>query len=377
MIQKPIFRTLLFIGLSILLWGIYFLLYIQTDVIVRNLLDAKGNESLLTQWIYEFYPRLQTEKWRFDEIFFLRKAHQVLLRNTLTLQLILLCLSYWYIIKNKIQNLWHKNIDVSIDSSHLTYYITPVLYSCLAFVVYDFVMEFQGLIAFKGFYKPIGIGKLLLPSFPSLVLLWGIYLVLWISIITVMTLPYKWISASFAVIGFVYYQLIFSGFEKYDHGYTTMTYALMVYPFVLYEQEKSTSNRTAAWGIWLIQCLICLSYFYSGAEKILISGWDWVASNNLQQHLLMHEINTGIKISQFDFLCKLLSLGTLLFQCSFIGILFFKRMRYIILPIGFIFHTSTYFLLGAGGIINPWWVMYLFFLFPLQPLETKSNRSEL
>ncbi len=377
MIRKHMIHALIFVGLSILLWVLYFLLHIKAENIVHDLLSAQGHESFFTKWIYEIYPRLKTEKWRFDEGFFLTKSHQVLLRNTFTVQLILFSLSYWYLIKNKVHNLWNKTIQVSIHSSYLTKYITPLLYGCLAFVIYDFVIEFPNLTAFKYFYNPIGIGKFLLPSFPSLVFLWILYGILWISIMAIITMPHKWISGSIACLGFIYYQLIFSGFEKYDHGYTTLTYVLMVYPFVLYEQEKNKSNAIPAWGIVLIQYLISLSYFYSGVEKILISGWGWIASNNLQQHLIMHGQNAGIQIAQFPLLCILLSLVVVVFQCSFILVPFFKPLRYVILPVGFLFHTGTYILLGAGGIINPWWVMYLFFLFPLQSLETKSNQDEL
>jgi len=369
--KKDTTQTLLFIALSIVLWLMYGYVLECSDDVVHQILQSGTNKNQWTQWIYDFYPRLQTEKWRFDEQFFLTKSHQLLLRNTWIVQLILLITVYWYLIKNRLNTVYIQTFSVTTDSQIITKYITPSLYLCLGIVVYDAIVEFQDLIYFKAFYSPIGIGKLLLPVFPSLLFLWILYLVLLGSIVSIVCLPYKWISASISLMAFIYYQLLFSGFDKYDHGYTTLTYAMLVYPFILFEQEKNTSKYTPAWGIVLIQLMISLSYFYGGLEKILISGWDWVATDNLQQHLLLHQTHWGSYLASYPTVCKGLSFGVILLQCSFILLPFFKNLRYILLPIGFIFHTATWLLLGAGGLINPWWCLYLFFLIPLQAQETK------
>ena len=369
-------RSLIFIALSAMLWCLYFQVSSQAHYLVHAILHNTAESNYWTNWIYELYPRLQTEKWRFDENFFLQKFHQLLLRNTIVVQLVIPIMAFWNSIKTPLKNKSSQLFNVSISSIYLNKYITPLLYGCLAYIFYDALVDLKDLAYFKALYSPVGIGKLLLPYFPSITFLWLLYSTLIGCIIAVVFFPYKWVSASICLLAFLYYQLIFFGFDKYDHGYATLTYAMMVYPFVLYEQDKNKNASTPAWGIVLIQLLICLSYFYGGMEKILISGWDWVALNNLQQHLMLNGTALGIELSKFPILCKGLSIGVILFQCGFILLPFIKPLKYILLPIGFIFHTLTWLLLSAGGIINPWWFMYLFFLFPLQSLEIKSNLNE-
>jgi hypothetical protein len=238
-------------------------------------------------------------------------------------------------------------------------------------VVYDALSEFNELSFYSPFYNPTGTGKYLLPIFPSLHLLWLLYAILLGSIAAILFLPQKWLSAIIAVIAFLYYQLILFGFGKYDHGFTTLTYALLVYPFFLWDTQKSKATVVPGWSIVLIQLLLCLSYFYCGMEKLFISGVDWFYSDNLKQLLLIHPSTIGLQLSMHPILCQWLSFGVVAMQCSFIALPFYKKLRYILLPAGFIFHSATWLLLDAGGWFNPWWGMYLFFLFPLQPQETK------
>lgn len=366
-------QFLLLISLSIILWLIYAYAIHYSEVLVLKILTTDPNTTFLSKWIYNLYPRLYTEQWRFDNVFFIHKSHQLLIRNTIIIQFILIITVYWNAISIPFKIKKQQLFQQSIPSSYLNKVLTPVLYLCLLFVVYDAIFDFTDLIYFKGFYTPIGIAKMILPSFPSYTTLWIIYITLLLSITSVIFFPYKWISSSLALLAFIYYQLLFYGFNKFDHGYTTLTYAMMVYPFVLYEQEKFNSKSVNAWGVILIQLLICLAYFYGGMEKILISGWSWISENTFQQHLILHQTHWGLILSKNTLLCQMLSICVIIFQCSFILLPFFKKLKYILLPIGLLFHTLTWILLDAGGLINPWWIMYLFFLVPLQPLEIESN----
>jgi hypothetical protein len=341
-----------------------------TSTLTHEILIASPGTKGWTRWVYEFYPRLQIEKWRFSETFFLSKAEQILTRVTFTLQVFLILFSFRSLFSKKIAGTYNKLTDLSIDRRFIPY-ITLLLYTSLLLVVYNAIWEFNALAYFSPFYKPTGIGKLLLPIFPSIAAMWFIYAVLIGSIAAVILLPKKWISAIVAVLAFIYYQLILFGFGKYDHGYSTLTYALLIYPFFLWEVEDSKDATVSAWSIVLIQWMICLSYFYCALEKITTSGIDWFASDNLQQHLLLHETALGLKLASYPNLCMLLSFGVVLLQLSFIGLPFQKKLTYLLLPAGFIFHTATWILLDAGGWFNPWWGVYLFFLFPLQPQETK------
>jgi hypothetical protein len=371
MIKHPLYRqSFLFITLSFMLWVIYSIAVHYTVVLTHEVLQADPNNKGWTHWVYELYPRLQTEKWRFSNSFFLSKATQLLIRITLVLNIILGLYIYKIFISKKITNTYHRLIDQSIQRKFIPY-ITILLYTCLLLVVYNAIIEFKALILFSPFYKPTGIGKLFLPAFPSLFILWLIYSALIGSIIAVIVFPKKWMASSIAVIAFIYYQLILFGFGKYDHGYSTLTYALLIYPFFLWETEQSKENSVPAWSIVLIQWMICLSYFYCGLEKIFTSGPEWFYGDNLQQHLLIHETTLGLQLASYPILCKFLSFGVVALQLSFIALPFRKNLVYILLPSGILFHTAAWLLLDAGGLFNPWWGVYLFFLFPLQPQETK------
>jgi hypothetical protein len=362
----------LFVILSILLWcgcmvGMY---YIKTLTLAVLHSDPQAKDW--TSWVYELYPRLQTEKWRFNESFFLLKAKQLVMRSIGSIQLIVGLYLFRSHIRVPLRSTYERLTALSIQRKFIPV-ITVLLYTCLLLVVYNAMVEFKALLFFSPFYKPVGIGKILLPVFPSLGVLWLIYVLLIGSMASVIFLPKKWITASVAAIAFIYYQLILFGFGKYDHGYSTLTYALMIYPIFLWEAEKSKQTKTPAWSLVLIQWMICLAYFYCGLEKLFTSGVDWFMSDNLRQHLLIHETALGLHLASYTTLCKLLSFGVLLMQLSFILLPFQKRLAYVLLPAGFIFHTASWLLLDAGGVFNPWWGVYLFFLFPLQSQETKSD----
>jgi len=366
-------QLFLFLILSTILWITSVWCMHYASVLTLEVLHSKPHANGWTSWIYELYPRLQTEKWRFNENFFISKTKQVLIRSTLSLQLLAGLYLFRSYIALPLRTTYYKLVQVYISRKYLSI-ITLLLYTCLLLVVYNAIMEFKDLVFFSPFYKPIGIARLLLPTFPSMSILWLIYILLMGSIIAVILLPKKWIAASIAAIAFIYYQLILFGFGKYDHGYSTLTYALLIYPFFLWEAGKSKESIIPAWSIVLIQWMICLAYFYCGLEKIFTSGIYWFYSDNLQQHLLIHNTSLGLKLAAYSTVCKILSLGVLLLQWSFILLPFQKRLVYLLLPAGFIFHSASWLLLDAGGIFNPWWGVYLFFLFPLLSQETKSDR---
>lgn len=365
-------KLFLYSILSALLWIVCVCCMTYVSNLTVEVLHSNPHDKSWVSWIYELYPRLQTEKWRFNEGFFISKTKQVLIRTTLSIQLLIGLYLFQSYVAYSLQATYYKLIQVNISRKHIST-MTLLLYTCLLLVIYNAIIEFKDLVFFSPFYKPVGIAQLLLPAFPSLSILWFIYVLLIGSIVAVIFLPKKWISASIAAIAFIYYQLILFGFGKYDHGYSTLTYALLIYPFFLWEAEKTKELLIPAWGIVLIQWMICLSYFYCGLEKVFTSGIYWFYSDNLQQHLLIHDTSLGLKLAGYSTVCKILSFGVLLLQLSFILLPFQKRLVYILLPAGYIFHSASWLLLDAGGLFNPWWGVYFFFLFPLQSQETKSD----
>lgn len=367
--NRALLLSVWFVILTLTVWALHALALHYLTAITSEVLSTEEPEGWVS-WIYELYPRLSTEKWRFTESFFQLKSKQILIRFTLFVNLAIGLYLFRSLYIPALSQFYKKLISKTIDRKFIPY-LTCMLYSCMLLIVYNAIIEFQALSYFRVFYHPVGIGKLLLPVFPSEELLWLIYIILLTSIASVVFLRKKWISATIAAIAFIYYQLILFGFGKYDHGFSTLTYCLLIFPFFLYDSSTFKRSAVPAWSLILIQWMICLSYFYCGLEKIFTSGVNWFYGDNLQQHLLIHATPLGLQLANYPTLCQYLSFGVLVMQLSFILIPFYKKIAYLLLPAGIIFHTATWVLLDAGGLFNPWWGVYLFFLFPLQAQETK------
>jgi hypothetical protein len=155
------------------------------------------------------------------------------------------------------------------------------------------------------------------------------------------------------------------GFEKIDHTFSTLTYAALLIPFLLYEYTKAQKMRAAtqaAWPLQLIRICIAMVYLMAGLEKLFIAGIDWIYPDSFRSYLYLHQAPIGIWVAESDFLCALMPLLAMLFQLGFIAILFVPRLKTLILLSGVAFHTGTYLLLEVGWYINAWILVYFFFI---------------
>jgi hypothetical protein len=217
----------------------------------------------------------------------------------------------------------------------------------------------------KVFYRPILLLKFFNLPFPSET---GILILYILFITSCIACIFNFQSIVFSIIALIVFVLIqgyIFSFEKFDHGFATYTYSAMVMPFLLWQTSKAKSNgqtHFSDWAIPLIRLVICMCYLFSGLEKIFISGIDWIRPESFRAHLLIHETTLGLKIVSSNLLCSLFAIGTILFQLSFISILPYPKLKWVILPIGITFHISTYLLMNVGGYFNPWILVYFFFI---------------
>jgi hypothetical protein len=154
-------------------------------------------------------------------------------------------------------------------------------------------------------------------------------------------------------------------FEKTDHTFSTLTYAALLMPFLLHEYTKAVRDgmmTQAGWPLQLIQVCIAMVYLMAGLEKLLIGGLDWISPDSFRSYLYLHQAPAGVWVARSDLLCTVLPLGAMLFQLGFICILFFPRLKLLIILSGIAFHTGTYVLLEVGWYINAWVFVYIFFL---------------
>jgi hypothetical protein len=154
-------------------------------------------------------------------------------------------------------------------------------------------------------------------------------------------------------------------FEKIDHTFSTLTYAALVMPFLVYEYAKAAKKKQhtqAGWPLQLICVCIAAVYFMAGLEKLLIAGLDWIRPDSFRSYLYLHQAPIGLWVAKSNLLCTILPLVAMLFQLGFFTILFYPALRPFVLLSGIAFHTGTYLLLEVGWYINAWIMVYIFFI---------------
>jgi predicted DCC family thiol-disulfide oxidoreductase YuxK len=99
--------------------------------------------------------------------------------------------------------------------------------------------------------------------------------------------------------------------------------------------------------IWL---LIGVIYFFPGFWKVWISGLDWAFSENLKFYMykawFLRNWVPSIRLDNYPLLYKLGALGTIVFELSFVVLIFFPRLRWAAVAGGIVFHTTTGRLMG-------------------------------
>jgi hypothetical protein len=306
-----------------------------------------------------FYPRFNVEKERFDLTFFISKANQVLIRFSLVYYSSLL-LIYFYRkkigIKNKIDSFF-----LAETSSKNIHILRILFFSYFLYLIYQLCHDLLFMQPLKPFYKPVLWLRLLhipFPNYTSVIIIGIIWYFLNILILlNIRVIVCSAISLCF----FILIQCWEFSFEKIDHSYATMTYAFMLLPF-LFEEQKKSPELFYSWSLQLIRISIAMVYFLSSLEKIFISSLSWLNPDNLKTYLQFHETALSKIIVRYDFLCVLISSFSLGIQLSFILILFFPKYKWIWIIGGILFHTGTLLIMDIGHPLNPWILVYIFFI---------------
>ncbi len=95
--------------------------------------------------------------------------------------------------------------------------------------------------------------------------------------------------------------------------------------------------------IWLF---IGVIYFFPGLWKFLAGGREWVFGENFKFQLYTRWLDLGgyipaLRIDQYPWLYKFLALGSILFELTFIFLIFFAGTRMIAIVAGLLFHNMT------------------------------------
>lgn len=345
---------LLLLGVPMVAIGVH-VLYLQNAI--ANAFN--GNPDSFMQMILDsLYPRFQVEKNRFDLAFFLSKANQVIYRFVFFYYGIL-GLFYFaersIVIRQKINSIFYTE-----TTTKNTNFLRVVFYTYLTYPILDLCQALLTRQALSAFYTPISFLKLFSIPYPSntIIYLLGIVSVLFIILIISNFKPV--LFSTLLLVLFIVLQAWFFSFEKIDHGYVTITYAMIILPFLFSIHPAETTYQS--WALQLIRISIAMVYFLSGLEKLFIAQFSWLNPENLKAYLAFHETYLSKIIVQYDFLCSIISAGVLLFQLSFILIIFIPKQKWIWIVGGMLFHTGTLLVMNIGHPLNPWILAYLFFI---------------
>lgn len=309
-------------------------------------------------WVY---PRLAVERSRFDSIFFISKADQIVWR-TLFLVALFSVFCLFFLKKNAFQEKLNAFWNLRIPERRIRYF-TVLFFGLSLFEAWSWHENLEAMQNYLFFYEPVWFLKILSVPFPNLFVINTLYFIFSFACLFCIFNFRPFLSGLVAVLIFVFFQALHQGFAKTDHAYSTWLYAGLFMPFLLWESQKpDAQNKVAAWAWQLIRIAICTAYWQAGLEKLWVSGGSWASADTFRAYLLMFNTPLGIWVSASDWLCRLLPLGTLFFQLFFCSILFFKPLQYFFLPLGVLFHVGVYLLFGIGGYVTFWYVVYLFFI---------------
>lgn len=321
---------------------------------VQILYHAQQAEGFWAEVVAILYPRFFVEKHRFDLPFFLLKTEQILWR--LLILSIFLGIFWRFSSKHFFESSFWK---VSLARSRVVF-LQIVLTCGWVYESFTWYKSLVRLSHLKELYQPYWLLRFV--PFPNEedLFYWfsACYIALLLSFIPQIS-AYFWALAVALLIclqGFLY------GFGKIDHTYTTWLYVSMLLPFLL--QNKA---QVEAWALRLMQCVVAMVYFQAGLEKLLISGIDWLSPETLRSHLLAHPTPLGLQVAESTVLCSLGGVFLMSFQLGFICILFFPSLKYVFLLAGVCFHIATFVLLGIGGIVSFWYLVYIIWLLGEKP----------
>lgn len=131
--------------------------------------------------------------------------------------------------------------------------------------------------------------------------------------------------------------------------------------------EVGTFSR---WPLKLIQVLFVFVYFDAAMSKLVESGLDWLNGYTLQYYLAQDGMrwgsDLGVWMSRHHVLSIVSSVGTFLFELSFVMVILFPRLALIYLPVGLALHAGIYFTMKAPfftymvlyAVFVPWSIVF-------------------
>ena len=176
---------------------------------------------------------------------------------------------------------------------------------------------------------------------------------------------FTFISTKASLLLVLFYQGLLRSFGHFNHDEMIAIYFMVVLAFTPCGDSFSIDNRLGrtkqqrsafayAYPILLMQLLLAWVYFSSALIKIRVAGWKYLSPDNLPALAIFHSLDnlhdTAFRgafwlphVREYlPYFVGLILIWELLFPLA----MFFRRLRWVILGIGFVFHLSTLFLMN-------------------------------
>jgi len=173
------------------------------------------------------------------------------------------------------------------------------------------------------------------------------------------------VSTKTSLLLVLFYQGLLRSFGHFNHDEMLAIYYLAVLAFTPCADEFSLDNLIAkrsgqrplwayAYPILLMQLLLAWVYFSSALIKLRIAGFKYLSPDNLPALAIFHSLDnlhdTNFKLAfwlpQVKSYLPVAVAIILIWELSFPLAIFWRRVRWLILGFGIVFHLSTLFLMN-------------------------------
>ncbi|HKG62000.1 MAG TPA: HTTM domain-containing protein [Pyrinomonadaceae bacterium] len=175
------------------------------------------------------------------------------------------------------------------------------------------------------------------------------------------------ISTKTSLLLVLFYQGLLRSFGHFNHDEMIAIYFMVVLAFTPCGDAFSIDSRRGktkqlrpalayAYPILLMQLLLSWVYFSSALIKLRIAGWKYLSSDNLPALAIFHSLDNlhdtafrgAFLLPQVREYLPYAVAFILIWELLFPLAVFFRRIRWLILGIGFLFHILTVPLMNIG-----------------------------
>ena len=173
------------------------------------------------------------------------------------------------------------------------------------------------------------------------------------------------ISTKTSLLLVLFYQGLLRSFGHFNHDEMIAIYFLVVLAFTPCGDAFSIDSRLGrtkpprpafayAYPILLMQLLLAWAYFSSALIKLRVAGWKYLSADNLPALAIFHSLDnlhdtafrSAFWLPQVREYLPYVVGFVLVWELLFPLAIFFRRIRWVILGIGVVFHFSTLFFMN-------------------------------